>query len=306
MNTTTDTPRAQTGDAARAQVEIAAQVQTGTAAQDQARTAAPVLVASDLDRTLIYSSAALALGMPDALAPRLLCVEVHESKPLSYMTEDAAALLTRLSDETLFVPTTTRTRKQYQRIRLPGAAPKYAICANGGHILVDGVSDRDWHASVLDRLAGECAPLAEVRAYLSATTDQTWVRKHRVAEDLFTYLVIERDLLPEGWLELFGHWAGSAAGPSRSRAARCTRCRSRSPRARPSGSSPAAPAPRSPWRPGTPSSTPTCCSPRTGPGARATANWPTATGPPPPRCPRGTRVAAGEEILRRFRAAAAG
>lgn len=169
---------------------------------------APVLVASDLDRTLIYSSAALALGMPDAQAPRLLCVEVHESKPLSYMTENAAELLERLTDEAVFVPTTTRTRKQYQRIQLPGSAPKYAICANGGHILVDGVTDADWHASVLRRLAEECAPLSEVRAYLTATTDLSWVRKHRVAEDLFAYLVVERERLPEDWLERFGAWAG--------------------------------------------------------------------------------------------------
>ncbi|WP_328944852.1 HAD family hydrolase [Streptomyces sp. NBC_00250] len=168
----------------------------------------PVLVASDLDRTLIYSSAALALGMPDAQAPRLLCVEVHESKPLSYMTEDAADLLARLTAETVFVPTTTRTRKQYQRIQLPGTAPKYAICANGGHILVDGVTDADWHASVLRRLAEECAPLSEIRAYLTATTDLSWVRKHRVAEDLFAYLVVERERLPEDWLGRFGDWAG--------------------------------------------------------------------------------------------------
>ncbi|MFF9847725.1 HAD family hydrolase [Streptomyces litmocidini] len=166
------------------------------------------LIASDLDRTLIYSTAALALGMPDAQAPRLLCVEVHESKPLSYMTEDAADLLARLTAETVFVPTTTRTRKQYQRIQLPGTAPAYAICANGGHILVDGVSDRDWHESVLRRLDDECAPLSEIRAYLTATTDLSWVRKHRVAEDLFAYLVVERERLPEDWLGRFGGWAG--------------------------------------------------------------------------------------------------
>ncbi|MEU4065387.1 HAD family hydrolase [Streptomyces wedmorensis] len=170
--------------------------------------ASTTLVASDLDRTLIYSTAALSLGMPDAQAPRLLCVEVHESKPLSYMTEDAADLLARLTAETVFVPTTTRTRKQYQRIQLPGTAPKYAICANGGHILVDGVTDRDWHASVLGRLADECAPLSEIRAYLTATTDLSWVRKHRVAEDLFAYLVVERERLPEDWLGRFGDWAG--------------------------------------------------------------------------------------------------
>ncbi len=51
------------------------------------------LVASDLDRTLIYSAAALGLTVPDAEVPRLLCVEVYESRPLSYLTETAAGLL---------------------------------------------------------------------------------------------------------------------------------------------------------------------------------------------------------------------
>ncbi|MEU3981664.1 HAD family hydrolase [Streptomyces sp. NPDC026672] len=167
----------------------------------------PVLVASDLDRTLIYSAAALGLTMPDARAPRLLCVEVHESRPLSYLTETASRLLTELGDTAVFVPTTTRTRKQYLRINLPGPAPAYAICANGGHLLVDGVSDPDWHASVQARLADECAPLAEVREHLEASADPAWVRKHRVAEDLFVYLVVERELLPEEWVKELAVWA---------------------------------------------------------------------------------------------------
>jgi hypothetical protein len=167
----------------------------------------PVLVASDLDRTLIYSAAALALTMPDARAPRLLCVEVHESKPLSYLTETAAGLLADLGDAAVFVPTTTRTRRQYQRINLPGPPPAYAICANGGHLLVDGVSDPDWHARVTARLADECAALDEVREHLMTTADPLWVRKHRVAEDLFAYLVVERELLPEDWVKELAVWA---------------------------------------------------------------------------------------------------
>ncbi|MEV7125710.1 HAD family hydrolase [Streptomyces sp. NPDC093260] len=167
----------------------------------------PVLVASDLDRTLIYSAAALALTMPDARAPRLLCVEVHESRPLSYMTETAAQSLCDLGDEAVFVPTTTRTRKQYLRINLPGPPPKYAVCANGGHLLVDGVSDADWHRGVTERLAGECAPLAEVREHLVRSADPVWVRKQRVADDLFAYLVVERELLPEEWVKELAAWA---------------------------------------------------------------------------------------------------
>ncbi|MFD5294659.1 HAD family hydrolase [Streptomyces mutabilis] len=167
----------------------------------------PVLVASDLDRTLIYSAAALGLTMPDSRAPRLLCVEVYESRPLSYMTETAAGLLTDLGDTAVFVPTTTRTREQYQRINLPGPPAKYAICANGGHLLVDGVSDPDWHARVTAQLADECASLPEIRDHLMNTADPLWVRKHRVAEDLFAYLVVERELLPEDWVKELAVWA---------------------------------------------------------------------------------------------------
>ncbi|MEV4970075.1 HAD family hydrolase [Streptomyces scopuliridis] len=167
----------------------------------------PVLVASDLDRTLIYSAAALQLPMPDAEAPRLLCVEVYESRPLSYLTETAAGLLDGLARATVFVPTTTRTREQYGRIHLPGPAPRFAICANGGHLLVDGVSDPVWRAQVADRLAEECAPLAEVRAHLLAAADPAWLLKERIAEDLFAYLVVDRALLPAGWAKELAEWA---------------------------------------------------------------------------------------------------
>ncbi|MFD7630869.1 HAD family hydrolase [Streptomyces sp. NPDC059851] len=168
-----------------------------------------VLVASDLDRTLIYSTAALHLTVPDAAAPRLLCVEVHESKPLSYMTETAAALLAELTadPEVVFVPTTTRTRKQYQRIRFPGRPAPYAICANGGQLLVDGVPDPVWRRQVAARLAEECAPLEEVHQHLLAVADPAWLRKARVAEDLFAYLVVERDQVPEEWIKQLTAWA---------------------------------------------------------------------------------------------------
>ncbi|KOU25047.1 HAD superfamily hydrolase [Streptomyces sp. WM6349] len=151
------------------------------------------------------------MTMPDPVAPRLLCVEVHESKPLSYMTETAAALLAELTEDpsVVFVPTTTRTRKQYQRIRFPGRPARYAICANGGQLLVDGAPDRDWRRQVAARLAEECAPLEEVHEHLLAAADPAWLRKARLAEDLFAYLVVERALVPDEWLKSLTEWAGA-------------------------------------------------------------------------------------------------
>ncbi|MET7638672.1 HAD family hydrolase [Streptomyces sp. NPDC005438] len=165
------------------------------------------LVASDLDRTLIYSAAALHLDCPDAEAPRLLCVEVYQGRPLSYLTEEAARLLEPLARQAWFVPCTTRTREQYARVRLPGPTPRFAICANGGHLLVDGVTDPDWHRRVRRTLDGGCAPLAEVRERLRRTADPDWLLKERVAEDLFAYLVVDRERLPEGWVKELALWA---------------------------------------------------------------------------------------------------
>jgi len=167
----------------------------------------PTLIASDLDRTLIYSASALGLHMPDADAPRLLCVEVYEGRPLSYMTEAAAALLAEIGGSALFVPVTTRTREQYARVQLPGPAPAFAICANGGHLLVDGAPDPSWRQRVAARLVAESAPLAEVRARLLGTADAAWLLKERVAEDLFAYLVVERNLLPDEWVKELAGWA---------------------------------------------------------------------------------------------------
>ncbi|UGY95022.1 HAD family hydrolase [Streptomyces gobiensis] len=145
--------------------------------------------------------------MPDAQAPRLLCVEVYDAKPLSYMTETAAGLLAELAARTVFVPATTRTREQYQRVHLPGPAPRYAICANGGHLLIDGRTDQDWHRAVQRRLAADCAPLAEVRDHLRRTARPEWLLKERTAEDLFAYLVVDRDRLSDAWIKELGDWA---------------------------------------------------------------------------------------------------
>lgn len=168
-----------------------------------------VLIASDLDRTLIYSAAALHLDMPDAQAPRLLCVEVYQRAPLSYMTEAAAGLLAELARDTLFVPTTTRTPEQYARVRLPGPVPPFAICTNGGQLLVDGVPDEVWREGVRRKLADECAPLEEIRTHLIRTADPAWLRKERVADGLFAYLVVERPLLPDAWVKDLARWAGA-------------------------------------------------------------------------------------------------
>jgi hypothetical protein len=165
------------------------------------------VVCLDLDRTIIYSAAALDLQVPDHEAPRLLCVEVYRGAPLSYLTEVAAATLRELQGLATVVPTTTRTPEQLARVHLPGPPARYAIAANGGRLLVDGVPDPDWTAAIGERLAG-CAPLAEVESHLRAHGG-TFVLSLRTASDLFAYAVVDRAALPAGWTAELGAWCAS-------------------------------------------------------------------------------------------------
>lgn len=159
------------------------------------------LVVCDLDRTLIYSPAAAGDDLP-----ALRCVETHKGREVSFITWRAAAHLAALRGDAEFVPCTTRTREQLARVRLPGAPARYGIAANGGHLLVDGVSDPTWRRLVQERLRA-CTPLAEIRAKLSAPEHRTWLLRERIAEDLFCYGIVDRAVMPEGLLAELAEWA---------------------------------------------------------------------------------------------------
>jgi hypothetical protein len=163
------------------------------------------VVCSDLDRTLIYSANALALSGPDDVLPRLVCVEFYQARPLSYILESALPLLEALTAAAPLVPVTTRTPAQYRRVQLLDKPPQYAICSNGGHILVDGVDDADWAASVRSRVMASGVELAEVSEHL-ARVGGAFVSKQRIASDLFAYLVVDRASLPGGWISDLTGW----------------------------------------------------------------------------------------------------
>ncbi len=166
------------------------------------------LTCLDLDRTLIFSPAALALAMPDAEAPRLLCVEVYRGVPLSFITDRSADLLRELTSLSIVVPTTTRTPEQLGRVQLAELSrpalkglqqPRYAIASNGGHLLIDGVPDPDWDVMVKAALS-ECAPLAVVHHHVQARSGD-FVQTLRTAGELFGYCVVDRAALPATWVD---------------------------------------------------------------------------------------------------------
>jgi hypothetical protein len=162
-----------------------------------------VLVASDLDRTLIYSRTARELGADDQPTR---CVEVYEGREASFMTECAARQFDDLTRAVTVVPVTTRVVDQYRRVQLPGAPPRFAVVANGGVLLVDGLRDRSWSDRVTRELALS-APLDAVWTHVGHACRPEFTVKVRNASGLFCYAVVRPARIPAGFLAEQTAWA---------------------------------------------------------------------------------------------------
>jgi len=170
-------------------------------------TSAPALVATDLDRTLIYSRAAMTGDQFEA--QDLLCVEYYEGAPLSYVTDTAAQRLRSLATELPVVPTTTRTPEQFRRIELPGGPWRYAIASNGGSIIEDGRLDPHWRRSVECAVREGGASLDEITSELRSRISEEWVAKFRIADELFCYLVVDVSSQPAEFLDDWHDWCSA-------------------------------------------------------------------------------------------------
>jgi len=118
------------------------------------------LVATDLDRTLVHSARAAGPDVPGDV----LCLERRRGVPTAMLTRRTAATLVELARRATWVPATTRSAAEFRRLGLGpglglGTTPRFAVCASGGVLLVDGAPDPVWGARVRDLLAGG-APVA--------------------------------------------------------------------------------------------------------------------------------------------------
>jgi hypothetical protein len=163
------------------------------------------LIATDLDRTMIFSRAASALA-PSSAPEGPVCVELYNDAPLSFMAPGAVAKLGALAVSTPVVPTTTRTRAQFERITLPGGPFPYAVVSNGGRIVHDGENSTEWRTALEARIATTSVPVAELHADLQARIDESWVSSTRIADDLFAYLVVDLDRQPADFVDDWRAW----------------------------------------------------------------------------------------------------
>lgn len=165
-----------------------------------------LMVACDLDRTLIYSANSMALQCSDSSAPALVVAEVYEGSPLSFMTRTAWNVLERLVRHAIFVPVTTRTLQQFRRVNIPGRNLGYAVTTNGAVLLHDGVPDPAWTEFIRATVKTNCAPLQEVHDCVLGPEKPPAILRGRVAEDVFVYCIVNREELSADYLEDLSGW----------------------------------------------------------------------------------------------------
>ena len=139
-----------------------------------------MIYASDLDRTLIYSQSFLDMHPTESKI-----ILADESKVNSYITEDVANLLVEVNNhrKIRFIPVTTRSIAEYNRVRFPGFSPEYAITASGGRIIHNGERMKEWEDYINPQIS--IAELNEIRAEFDKLESTNYVSK--IVDDAFVF-----------------------------------------------------------------------------------------------------------------------
>jgi hydroxymethylpyrimidine pyrophosphatase-like HAD family hydrolase len=146
----------------------------------------PVVIATDLDRTLIFSRGAIRALGGDLPAD---VVETLDGRVICEMAHVVSAGLRALPSHICVVPTTTRTVEQLKGIQLP-VDPQFAIAASGGVVLENGIPDQQW-ATMLKEELETAAPAMQARELLNAAMGSGLVQRAYTAEELFCYAIVD-------------------------------------------------------------------------------------------------------------------
>ncbi len=146
-----------------------------------------MIFASDLDRTLIYSKRSMGTVDSDSA---LRLIETKNGQEISYMTEKAISLLEEINALHTFIPVTTRTEAEYNRIILfKRLQQRFAITNNGAKILDMGLPDSDWSKIIASRLAS-CFDKVEVQYYFSKISHASWVERMIEVDEFLVFQII--------------------------------------------------------------------------------------------------------------------
>lgn len=117
--------------------------------------------------------------------------ETLDGKEISYISRKTARHLRKIHQDMYFIPVTTRTTEQYQRIAFfqKEVIPEYAVTTNGGCILQNGSPIREWSSFIESRLQS-CMPMKDMLGELAKLPLSEAAERIRTAHHYFVYLIL--------------------------------------------------------------------------------------------------------------------
>lgn len=159
-----------------------------------------MMFASDLDRTLIFSRKALE-DFPNFEQAELVPIEKRLEENIAFMTNTSYKLLKTISSKLLFVPVTTRSLEEYNRILFSEMSIQYAVTTNGANILYHGEPLIDWKQKMMK----EMSELSIRKEELISSMQSVFSRipgEMRVVEELFIYFYLRESIDRQFLIEL--------------------------------------------------------------------------------------------------------
>lgn len=151
-----------------------------------------MVFASDLDSTLIYSARHCELINEKNLFP----VDFYNNNNCSFITKSMQHKLEHINESMLFIPVTTRSKEQYIRMNYfyDVINPKYAVVANGGIILKNGIELKAWS----DISSNSLKDVVSVRTMIKLCSfflESNFIKSYKTCEDFFIYSILDEDKL---------------------------------------------------------------------------------------------------------------
>lgn len=152
-----------------------------------------MIFATDLDRTVVFS-AKFWNGEEDVIS-------IDKTKPneTSFLTNKSIELMKEINQKGYFIPVTTRSRSDFQRLFPIGDfAPKNAVLANGGMVYINGQLDSNW-GHILNKKIGDIdSSLKKASSLIKCFFPEEKVTKMKIDHDLFWRVVVnDQSIVPK-------------------------------------------------------------------------------------------------------------
>lgn len=145
---------------------------------------------SDLDRTLIYSLNSIKT-FNTQIPKDLHCVEIYDNKESSFLTKKAYKYCQLLVNHNRFIPATTRTITQFNRLTLfDNKKIPWVIAYNGAVILRNGFIEKEWDKNIKELLK-DSLDFFDMETKLFDYIKAPWLMKMKKVGTWFFYFIVD-------------------------------------------------------------------------------------------------------------------